>query len=375
MSPRRNDADGIVHRFLRLSQTLVPAGVGGILDLDGESFMACDVRHWEHPRVLGSERLRRALRVDEICEAPHGEGGSGAPFFRFPRWLFCEQCQHMYLWPRDRDQTDGGRPVCPRCPGERWLTPMRWVAACPEGHIQDVDWQRWAHARSKKPGQRNCQSLKLKFHTIAGGGTGIDKLAITCTECGSWRSLRGLTREDALKGVGVSCEGRQPWEPETSACAEDVLVIQRGATNLQFAKTASAIEIPPESHFDPMGDLALCVRGHGLYYTLASGQAGPIAETLARQIAEFCQTDEETVLAIARQGSGGPEAASSTGSDLHEEEWLALVKEGGEPNPLDTFVTEPVTISGLILGSLPSGTMRMDRGDSTAATPSIASAR
>ena len=58
-------------RKIRQSQTLVPFGVGGIVDIEGESLVACDTRWWAQRGVpIESARLAQALGVSQFKAAP-----------------------------------------------------------------------------------------------------------------------------------------------------------------------------------------------------------------------------------------------------------------------------------------------------------------
>src|SRR6476661_8215321 len=84
-------------RTVRLSQTLVPFGVGAIYDVLGESLIGCDILHWRNQgEVIRIRRLEEALGVKGFRSAPSHvslfqRDGIGMPYYTFPRWIFCHK--------------------------------------------------------------------------------------------------------------------------------------------------------------------------------------------------------------------------------------------------------------------------------------------
>ena len=67
---------------------------------------------------------------------------------------------------------------------------------------------------------------------------------VECT-CGAKRSLSGAMQKDNFEGC--SCSGRHPFRPHTkkTKCGKLVIPSQRGASNVYFSVSRSAISIPP----------------------------------------------------------------------------------------------------------------------------------
>jgi len=129
---------------IRQSQVLFPFGVGAILDYQGQSFIASDITRWTHAIPIREERLEKALSVNEFRSPPRFDKRNihaGVPFYRFPKWMFCGKCRKMRLFLFN-DET-GEHPECLYC--GHFLTPMRFVLACVNGHLSDVPWEYWAH--------------------------------------------------------------------------------------------------------------------------------------------------------------------------------------------------------------------------------------
>lgn len=347
-------------RQVRLSQTVVPFGVGNIYDYLGESFVACDTQYWKHHGdELSAPRLAKALRVSTFRSAPLQPdspwvtNGPGVPYYRFPTWLFCQSCRRMYRWRPDLEVE--GKPVsCPDCEREKnktpQLVPMRFVIACEVGHLSDVPWERWAHGDPKAESQRRCQSPKLRFETTPGRGTGLDTLVVRCTTCDARTTLKGIASKNSLRRIGVSCSGRQPWQKVDAAtpCAAAPQVLQRGASNLYYGVTASAIDIPPHSDFGRFSDLTLKIAQHSLFRTLLAMPDLPFREGLLEALAKEvgCKVNEVRIVLRNEQeesaGAGAVEVNAPV--DLATDEWFAFITPQTDPDERSRFITKHTTL-------------------------------
>ena len=77
------------------------------------------------------------------------------PFVRFPRWHYCTSCGHMEKVSIYHSQ----KPTCSGFPfdsgkvmfrqylkgKDRELIPVRFIAICPQGHIEDFPFKEWVH--------------------------------------------------------------------------------------------------------------------------------------------------------------------------------------------------------------------------------------
>jgi hypothetical protein len=351
-------------RTIRLSQTLSPFGVGAIYDFRGESLVACDISRWGgRGHRIRSDRLERALNVQQLKTAPSQVSLWGTappiPYFRFPQWLFCPRCRRMVRWST-KDEVSGEQACCSERHKRTQLVPMRFVMVCENGHLSDVPWDYWAHSEAATQNQKQCRSKALEFVSVSGAGGGLGSLVVRCTTCKAKRNLAGIAGKDALKALGIRCEGRQPWQfpDQAVACGEVPQALQRGASNVYFAHTESALEIPPESHRDAQSDASICVTNNPNFSALlAGGLDGPIAPYLIRLIADDCHCGEDDVTRIAadeirarggrvsRPTSSGMEGSSRDATqDLRAEEWTAFTTCDPLQDDDDTFVTRDVGV-------------------------------
>ncbi|WP_216693732.1 DUF1998 domain-containing protein [Dietzia psychralcaliphila] len=330
-----------MQRKIRQSQTIVPFGVGAIFDVQGESLVACDIFRWgARGERIQSDRLATALGVSGFRSAPAvasnawAAPSAGVPYARFPAWLFCQKCRRMTRWTRALEQADKV-PVCSYCPGKKQLVPMRWIQICPNGHMDDLDWKRWAHSRNADPEARQCQKENLFFESVTGKGSGgLDTLQVHCHSCHSRRNLMGITSKGSLKSIGVTCSGRQPWQRwgERVDCEEIPIAVQRGASNVYFPLVHSSIEIPSASRSDSESEKALAIKADDFFRPLLGvSEDGPMFNMMVDTLADKHAATPGYVRGLVRdekqRESGKATAVEATPGDLLGEEWAAFLTE------------------------------------------------
>lgn len=323
---------------IRQTQTIVPFGVGAIVETRGESFVAADISHWpsESPWI-DAPRLAERLKVTGFRSLPPANNDffdspdrGGAPCVRFPSWLFCAACRHMKRW-NVADEQPGTAPLCPACPTAQALVPMRFVQVCSAGHMDDVDWGWWAHSRS---GSSTCERSRHRLSFLVDrSSTGLEALSITCRACASTRDLlqlldRGRTR----------CTGRHPWQSldQATDCEEKARIVQRNAGNVYYPATVSALDIPvpggsKTTEVDPR--IASLIRDDALWQALCRNQDPARVEPVIQII---CDANEGVtpadVTSLLRLETGGDTSPASTAlptngspaTELSWEEWSAL---------------------------------------------------
>ncbi|WP_141715535.1 DUF1998 domain-containing protein [Streptomyces sp. DvalAA-19] len=349
-----------IRRKVRRTQTIAPFGVGGILDLQGESFVAADIRSWGNQGdIVDSPRLARKLRVNGFRSAaviPSGKAQYvarvGPVYVRFPRWLFCPKCRLMKYWHADAEQKDKP-PRCGRCSGTPQLAPMRFIQVCRNGHMSDVDWRRWAHSRPEGHDQRQCQIRTLRFIATP-DSSGLDALKVSCITCGAQRTLEGIGHKNGLKQTGARCSGNQPWqtsEDEHDDCEEPPRALQRGASNVYFPIVHSAIEIPVPSGADEADEVARKVMEHTLWAGLIEAGDSPVTEPIVKYLAENCNVSVEFVEALRRENWQAEGSATSTvepaDEDLSIAEWAAFTSTDSERNSTSEFRVRQMSLGEL----------------------------
>jgi len=289
---------------VRSSQILSPFGVGQIVNFPEEvSVMICGLSLWDETiarakinqgadRITEDElrfnetRLQNLLNVSYFVK-PLEYKTSGAknnhlkiPAVRFPGWHYCTnpRCGRMKQVPLYKASTRIECTSCSQGTNHNFkMIPVRFVATCPHGHIQDVPFKEWVH---NGPVPNDGKRHELSYHT--GGGSGdLGSITLKCT-CNERRSLGGLMNirkdgedvfDSALARIGFKseedhkfdkdnpnednpsgeyCRGHRPWLGldgviNSQGCNNHLQVLIRGASNVHFSEIQSAIYLPEGS--------------------------------------------------------------------------------------------------------------------------------
>ncbi|XXT17408.1 DUF1998 domain-containing protein [Sorangium sp. So ce429] len=272
MAPRKPRSSGSTRTRthpegqVRRSQVLTTFGPGALVDFPKHAAIMGGLESWGDPDKEGfqqvfEERLEAALRVREqnprlrLFSPPSSPDAPDAPArgitaFEFPAW-FIEQ-------PTDARVGEGGfrsRRLLHRRAIERGsygkVVPIRFVRACPNGHIGDIDWRGFAHG-----GHTDC--TRELFLDERGTSGDLADIMVRCA-CKASRSLVDATLKGDQSPLGP-CWGETPWladaapgDGETPACVDEQgkpvrnKLLVRSATNAYFPQNVSAISIPADA--------------------------------------------------------------------------------------------------------------------------------
>jgi hypothetical protein len=319
---------------VRRSQLITTYGVGSIVAVEDESFMVSGIDRWEPAQPNVHEpRLERRLHVNGFRLPPASEDAPDIPVVRFPTWAHCPSCKRL---DEHRKLTSIFKNLCNACGIP--LIPSRFVICCANGHIDDFPYFNWVHAGS--PRGEGAHQMTIDS---AGNTASLRDIVITCS-CKKRATLDGAFFKNAMSGV-ARCSGRRPWlsnaEPD---CVEQPRVLQRGASNVWFSITHSAISIPPWSegaflilnkHWEMLrylhDEVALRSVIEGM--KLGSGTAyatDDLIKAIAQRRADEASTDAEVTTALKR------------------DEYLALLHGRPEENNDQEFISEPASTPAAI---------------------------
>lgn len=252
---------------IRRSQLISPFGIGAMVDFPGdESLMTAGLDAWPLAQdacppewQVVEERLQARLGVSHFRLPPEfrdpGPGishpGQSIPFVRFPRWHYCPRrgvMEYLAILGGPRKCVCRSDLDCHALPERRkpFLIPVRIVAICGHGHIQDFPFIEWAHR-----GRSEGIDHRLRF--LAGrSSASLAGIRIECS-CGKSETLAGAFDFDPESGgrlhrMAIDCGGNRPWLGESGGshepCDQHLRVVQRGATNVYFPEVRSSIYLP-----------------------------------------------------------------------------------------------------------------------------------
>lgn len=346
---------------IRRESLISPWGVGAIVPFPhDESLMVAGLDFWFGENhniddyIIADERLSKRLGGKQFVMPPdfrekkqdseHAE--MRIPAVRFPLWHYCPVCGNMEkvgsAGERRRCRGDlkpnGKETFCSKNKNTPWklpfLVPERFVAVCPRGHIEDFPVMEWVHCKSGKPITEDCRLSR----STGGSSASLSGIRYTCT-CGATATMNGAFGRGALTQIDYTCTGKRPWLGNDSdeICGEDLLVLQRGASNVWFAELASSVYIPWLPRYKNANTKDCIARGVKIFASLsASGKIDEsmIREFVLRQIIDDRDIDEkqavEEITATLANKTNGENVL--TDDEYKKQEFDVLTRTVGDPD-------------------------------------------
>jgi hypothetical protein len=248
-----------------LSQLFNSFGPGAMMDLPTRSVVIAGLDHWDGSKAAFksiSEPRLTALLQTVLSQTGRWEPGkpvqlrtppiarenrnepdpAGIAVRVFPTWFTCEgivesgtanpRRRRLVRWTeldaagnRKKFQRDDGKKID--------VTPIRFVGACKDGHLQDIDWKWLVHRGIK------CDEAMW----IEEQGTSADPANI---RIGCLCERPSVSLADAFKpGFLGTCKGHRPWLDSAEAgCTEQLHFLSRSATNTYFPQAVTLISLP-----------------------------------------------------------------------------------------------------------------------------------
>lgn len=267
---------------LRQSQLLTTFGPGAMVDLPEQSVVISGLSYWKgYKQPIQEERLRQ--KVQKILKInpgenvqlyappvddsdPTGAAISGIDAFVFPRWFLVQIERNITI----QGKLYRTRPLFPWSGIKKGCTwegkkchavPVRFVQACVNGHLSDINWRAFAH----QDFQTNCPGQI--WLDEAGSGNDFEEIFVRCDACKKRHPL-SLAKLPNSKILG-KCLGDRPWlnptkntkeecqgykrDPETEELIptnepEQSRLLVRSASNAYFSQTLSVISLPDSDH-------------------------------------------------------------------------------------------------------------------------------
>lgn len=356
---------------IRRTQLITPFGVGAMVDFPrDESLMVAGLDAWPFAKeacppewLVVEERLQARLGVQAFRLPPeHRDPTPGVrfanldiPAVRFPRWHYCHRCGGMeYLPLYGSRQRCAGRPypgmTCASKPNKAkpFLIPVRIVAICDAGHIEDFPFLEWVHRN--QPAKSDC---KLRY--LAGRSSSmLTGIKVVCS-CGEWKTLAGIFDFDrqarsALQRIKYLCRGGRPWlgsGDQGAQCGAPLRVVQRGATNTYFPHVVSSIYLPLWAE-QAQRAIVETLERPGIWDILTSGliEGKRIDPTRCNTIARMWELDSEELLRIAQRKLDGAKVQAVRDEQAYRrQEYEALrAPRGGPETDLYVVLLEPPDI-------------------------------
>lgn len=244
------------HGQIRQSQLITSFGPGSMMDLPNHSVLISGLDAWStggdeiiEPRL--TDKLKSLfdppLQTLKLISPPPDAEDPTAPqtgitAWQFPEWFITQDA--------DSEASDGivrARMLVHRkmlTKGKfiddhrkkRSVVPVRFVRACRNGHIGDLDWFTFIHGA-----ETDCRrQLWVEERGTSGD---LAEVTVRC-ECGARRPLAEAVGF-ATRALG-HCDGNRPWLGPCSGerCNEPNRFLIRQASNAYFSQLMSVISLP-----------------------------------------------------------------------------------------------------------------------------------
>jgi hypothetical protein len=136
---------------------------------------------------------------------------------------------------------------CPECKESKNSEPVRFIAVCSKGHLDEVPWEKGVH------GIKTCKNeANRKYFYWIPGGSSLGDITIECPYCGAKTNMGEIYRDNRFK-----CTGRHP-ERETAPncyrpscrpnenyerCDSKMVISQRQSTSIYVSEVLTFLTI------------------------------------------------------------------------------------------------------------------------------------
>jgi hypothetical protein len=320
-----------VKTTVRRSQMITTYGIGSLLPVESESFMIAGLEHWlpTERSQIDEQRLCKLLGVTRLFAPPGGDVPGMVPMVRFPEWVSCSSCNRLdKFWRLASKPKDEYVNRCRHCVATK-LVPSRFVACCSAGHIQDFPYSYWVHRGTGVSGGEG-HALRVVTNPADSSLAGI---SITCS-CGASRTLQGALGSGAL---AMRCGGQSPWlDTERDECSENLVGLQRGASNVWFADTRSALTLDRSL----TSVEAVIEQIFSEFEGMHADDVEPYLAIKARQHA----VEASELIDAYRKYNQGSNDFDEANRQLRAEEYEALSRLHPEDEGTETFVCYPAQV-------------------------------
>ncbi|MCA9177621.1 MAG: DUF1998 domain-containing protein [Planctomycetales bacterium] len=245
------------HGQIRRSQLITSFGPGSMMDLPNHSVLIGGLDSWStggdeiiEPRLVDKlkELFDPPLQVLKLYAPPPDNDDPTAPqtgitAWQFPEWFITQDVDsdsnrgtvrsrmlvHRRMLTKGKFIDDSKK--------KRSVVPVRFVRACRNGHIGDIDWYFFVHGA-----KTDCRRQMW----IEERGTSGD-LAEVWVRCECGKGERNMAQATELRESLGYCDGARPWlgpHAGERTCNEINRLLIRTASNAYFPQLMSVISLP-----------------------------------------------------------------------------------------------------------------------------------
>jgi hypothetical protein len=371
---------------VRHGQLITTYGPGAMVDLPDRSVVIGGLNLWHYsrdddscyidePRLIA--KLRGLLGVGTLLlKRPPSEDDDFAQKFKsssgirspqFPLWFVAQPKKDPF--PPFIDESGKRYRTRPLIHKERlvkdklpWrepggtkqdldVVPVRFVQCCANGHLSDIDWDRFAHGGARS----NCQ--EDLWLDEAGAGNDFNEIYVRCPKCKKRQALASTKGDNGASLLG-QCRGHRPWlgnfSTDALPCTDEKgkprynRLLVRSASNAYFPEMVGAISIPEAE--DPLRQHLI---SHLSFFEKVEDESDLKAalkfmpEKVAARLRDRELADVMAVLSAVRGSAGDTRTEKQPALKLQEiKELYAPSAALGSSDPASTFHAEILPLTG-----------------------------
>lgn len=372
---------------VRHGQLITTYGPGAMVDLPDRSVVIGGLNLWHYSSdddscYIDESRLIAKLRGllgvgtlllkrppsqdDDFAQKFKSSSGIRSP--QFPFWFIAQPKKDPF--PPFIDESGKRYRTRPLVPKERlvkdklpWrepggtkqdldVVPVRFVQCCANGHLSDIDWDRFAHGGARSGCQEDL------WLDEAGAGNDFNEIYVRCPKCKKRQALASTKGENGASMLG-QCRGHRPWlgnfSTEALPCTDEKgkprynRLLVRSASNAYFPEMVGAISIPEAE--DPLRQLIIQNLSHCTKITSTDRLIQLLAVDALHDkiVPAFQERDPDEVMAVldAVRGSSA-DVRTEKQPPLKQQEIKALYEPAhllGSSDPSSTFHAEILSLN------------------------------
>ena len=258
---------------IRPSQVTRTFGPGSIYDNQSDSMIIMGLDSWQPDKFKGisDELLLQEIRrnkfdsVEKLYSTSSfasADDPGTIPVRSFPTWGFCPKCKKL-VPNRNYKRETGMKCDSAECKDRKKnkdielpnTYPVRFVATCKNGHLDDFPWYRWVHRNKNE--MDACSENDAKLYLADNSKTmSLEGKRVECKNCDAApQEMRTALSKNGLKSAGIfGCTRKRPWLKDyAGSCtdsegeSEQMRGIFKGSSSIYFPLVRSSVTIPPFS--------------------------------------------------------------------------------------------------------------------------------
>ena len=258
---------------IRPSQVTRTFGPGSIYDNQSDSMIIMGLDSWQPDKFKGisDELLLQEIRrnkfdsVEKLYSTSSfadADDPGTIPVRSFPTWGFCPKCKKL-VPNRNYQRETGMKCDSAECKDRKKnkdielpkTYPVRFVATCKNGHLDEFPWYRWVHRNKNE--MDACSENDAKLYLVDNSKTmSLEGKRVECKNCdAASQEMRTALSKNGLKSAGIfGCTRKRPWlKDKEGSCtdsegeSEQMRGIFKGSSSIYFPLVRSSVTIPPFS--------------------------------------------------------------------------------------------------------------------------------